>query len=248
MLPDKTVSTLLLLLLATAAAADAVRNEKQSSLARCASISWSDYQTGMIFNSPNMQTVYKRSQCLQQLAVSERDNSICNNVRERKSLLFDGSGISPERCRELVQKRITSDIAAAQQVGEIHKLQQVIFARNGNGRDIDIHVSTKGDYSGKYQLTVDIFNADGMSIGHIYDAIQMLGLGGGEIVQFIKLSVVQELLGSQQMHSEYKVVTTLRPRVDRYNRFVLLYLDESRKRSETSTTVDFSTLQRLQNW
>ena len=54
------------------------------------------------FNSPGSQISYKRSECFFYAAATELNNSYCNEVVEATAWFLDGSGFSPESCRDFV--------------------------------------------------------------------------------------------------------------------------------------------------
>jgi hypothetical protein len=223
-------------------------SDKQQRLAQCEAIPWSDHQSWMIFNPSDLQTVYRRSQCLQRLAREERDSTLCAKVRERKALLLDGSGISPERCQRLVAEQITKDITAAQQLDTLHQLKQVRFVRNGNGRDIDIHIVTSGNAYNRYRLTIELNDSHGTVIGRIYNDIQMVGQGSNQFVLFLPQQELHKHVALHGTDKEFEVVMMLQPELDHHNRFVLKHTAEEGKRSTLNTVVNFSTLKRLPNW
>src|SRR5579872_6198371 len=55
----------------------------------CKSIPASTYESFLIFNPSNVQTYYFRSYCFQRVAGDTRDESLCDQVRERKALFLD---------------------------------------------------------------------------------------------------------------------------------------------------------------
>src|SRR3546814_7565711 len=74
---------------------------KASEVERCRRMDPADYVTGLLFNPPGMKTYFKRSSCLQAIAVDYRDASLCEEVRERKSRFFDGSVNSRASCEQI---------------------------------------------------------------------------------------------------------------------------------------------------
>src|SRR3546814_7485039 len=78
---------------------------KASEVERCRRMDPADYVTGLLFNPPGMKTYFKRSSCLPAIAVDYRDASMCEEVREGKSLFFDGLAISRESCERRVEER-----------------------------------------------------------------------------------------------------------------------------------------------
>jgi hypothetical protein len=75
--------------------------------------------------------MYDRSECFQNLALRLGDEALCSAVRERKSLFFDGSGISGAACLKEVKRRVEDDRLAADRIQDIQKLKKVSFRRNG---------------------------------------------------------------------------------------------------------------------
>src|SRR3546814_12431633 len=64
---------------------------KASEVERCRRMDPADYVTGLLFNPPGMKTYFKRSSCLQAIAVDYRDASLCEEVRDRKSTRLNSS-------------------------------------------------------------------------------------------------------------------------------------------------------------
>lgn len=70
----------------------------------CESIPDHVYETGLIFNPSDYQTYYFKSECYQTLAIRTGDKGHCSQVKERKSLFFDGSAVSYRGCMARVEK------------------------------------------------------------------------------------------------------------------------------------------------
>src|SRR5689334_24081909 len=109
----------------------------------CEAISPSESQSGLYFNPDGYRSYYVRSKCFQDAAVLFRDATLCDQVKERRSLLASSWGYSVARCRQLVTEGTATDRAelerlkAAYAAGGI-KLRDVRVERNGNGRDFDL--------------------------------------------------------------------------------------------------------------
>ena len=133
----------------------------------CASISPSESQSGLFFNPDGYRSFYVRSKCLQEAAVTYRDATLCQDVRERKSLLSSSWGYSAERCRRLVTDGVARDRVELESlkrayVAEGIKLRDFRIEKNGNGRDFDIIPAFTGTYAHGYTLTFEILtNAGG---------------------------------------------------------------------------------------
>jgi hypothetical protein len=143
---------------------------------------------------------------------------------------------------------VASDISEANKLGEFHKLKHVLFAQNGNGRDIDVHIETRGEAYNRYQLAIDLKKTDGTEVGRIYDNIQMVSKGVGKFVLFIRRTRLLEIVGDTGFHQPYQAVITLQPAVDNYNRYILRHIDEDIQRSTMTTPVNFSSLSRMTGW
>lgn len=151
-------AALALLMLASAGGASAAGfpcracDLKASEVERCRRIDPDEYSTGLFFNPPGMKSLYQRSSCLNALAYTYRDKSLCEEVRERKSLFFDGSAITRENCERRVREARAGDPVVV--IAEVKRLAEVRWFRNGNGRDFNVHVMTSGSYPHTYELTV----------------------------------------------------------------------------------------------
>lgn len=132
---------------------------KASEVERCRSIDPEEYSTALLFNPPGMKTLYQRSSCLFSLARKYRDASLCAEVRERKSLFFDGSALTRESCEREVREAIAGDPPVV--VADVKRLADVRWFRNGNGRDFDVHVLASGSFPHRYGLTVLMFDEAG---------------------------------------------------------------------------------------
>lgn len=110
----------------------------------------------MIFNPSGWQTYYRRSYCFQRAAAKLRDEALCENVRERKSFFFDGSGVSRQACLAGVADQKTQDRrdADAHLAPKAHSLARTEIRKDGNGTDFNMLVSLTGGKSGTYALTV----------------------------------------------------------------------------------------------
>lgn len=213
--------SLALALMASGASADQFTEHKQQRIEQCKRVNDSAYSTGLVFNPRGYATMFHRSRCFQELAIKERDLSLCGEVKERKSWLFDGSGISETSCRDLVAQRVQQDkqLAALQDFRLIHRLQSIQFFRNGNGRDFDIHVKTTGSLSGSYELSV-LFSRPGES-GHIELFSTAFSYGDASTPKkvWLKRSMLVEKLGTSFTESEWIVKVTFQLRKTQYNRF-----------------------------
>ena len=90
--------------------------------------------TGLIANPSGMQTYYYRSQCYADLAESAGDETWCDQVVERPSLLFNGAYYSRTACLRRVQQRLADQSApkvGPEQIARIASLTAA-FAADGD--------------------------------------------------------------------------------------------------------------------
>ena len=126
----------------------------------CDAIDPSQSQGG-IFNPDGYRSYYVRSKCFQDAAVLFRDSALCEQVKERRSLLSSSWGYSAARCRQLVAEGASADrselerMKTAYSVGGI-RLRDFRIERNGNGRDIDIVPAFTGTYAHGHTVAVEI--------------------------------------------------------------------------------------------
>lgn len=158
--------TALLLAFAAAVSVSAAGYDEMraAALARCQAIDPSDYQSGLAFNPDGYRSFYVRSECLQRTAVEFRDESLCRDVKRRRTLLWSSWGYSEAHCRELVKQGADADRKTLEQLKRRYadgamRLRDFRIERNGNGRDFDIIPTFTGSYAHGYQLTFEILDA-----------------------------------------------------------------------------------------
>ena len=127
----------------------------------CEAINPSDSQSGMLFNPDGYRSYYVRSKCFQDAAVLFRDSTLCEQVKERWSLVFSSWGYAPARCRQLVTDGSARDRAELEKLKREYsaagiRLRDFRVERNGNGRDFDIIPTFTGTYAHGYTLTFEI--------------------------------------------------------------------------------------------
>lgn len=134
---------------------------RSAGVKRCESIAASENQSGLAFNPDGYRSYYVRSQCFQRVAVEFRDERLCSQVKERRSLFSSSWGCSKANWQKLVRE----GIAAGRKILEDQKsryLQEPVRLRdfhieaNGNGRDFDIIPSFVGAAADGYSLCFDI--------------------------------------------------------------------------------------------
>jgi hypothetical protein len=153
-------------LLASEAAALDYAEARSKAVLACEAISSSESQSGLLFNPDGFRSYYVRSKCFQDAAVLYRDVTLCDQVRERRSLLFSSWGYAPARCRQLVTQGEARDRAELEKLKRAYaaggiRLRDFRIERNGNGRDIDIIPILTGTYAHGYTLTFEILPGSG---------------------------------------------------------------------------------------
>ena len=107
-------------------------------------------------------TYYYKSRCYQQLAIQTLDANLCTRVVERKSLFYDGSGVSERECRKEVAMAQEND---KKQQEEVDKYK---FSIEGAAKIVDtetkvekmspnswkVNVSTEGTLFGEYEIKI----------------------------------------------------------------------------------------------
>ena len=136
---------------------------RTAAVARCSAIDPDESQTGMIFNPAGYRSVYLRSACLQDAAVQFRDESLCAQVRERRSLFFSSWGYSTRRCQELVATALDEDRRELQAMSAAFTaapttLRDFAVGRHGNGRDVEIRPSFDAATPHSYALSFEILD------------------------------------------------------------------------------------------
>jgi len=154
------------LLLASEADAFDYAEARSKSVKACDAIGPSESQSGLFFNPDGYRSFYVRSKCLQEAAVTFRDATLCEQVKERRSLLASSWGYSAARCRQLVTDGMTRDRAELEKLKREYAaggitLRDFRIERNGNGRDFDIIPVLTGTYAHGYALTFEFLPETG---------------------------------------------------------------------------------------
>jgi hypothetical protein len=121
-------------------------------------------KSGLLFNPDGYRSCYVRSECFQKTAVQFRDESLCTQVRQRRSLMSSSWGYSPAQCRKLVAEGVAADCAALEEIKRLYardamRLSALRIERNGNGRDFDIIPTFSGAYAHGSLLKFEILDA-----------------------------------------------------------------------------------------
>lgn len=136
---------------------------RTAAVARCEAIDRSEYQSGLYFNPEGYRSFYVRSECFQNTAIQFRDETLCQQVRQRRSLFASSWGYSERRCLDLVKDGADKDRREIEEMRRRYaeggmRLADFRIERNGNGRDFDIIPAFTGDYGHGYQLTFEILD------------------------------------------------------------------------------------------
>ena len=156
-------STLAVLGMSSAPASD-YDERRAASVKTCDAIDPAASQSGLYFNPDGYRSYFVRSQCFQQAAVNFRDDTLCAQVKQRRSLLSSSWGYSGSRCRTLVADGIAADRRTLEDLKRQHlkgaiTLRDFRIEQNGNGRDFDIIPAFAGEDAAAYTLTFSIVPA-----------------------------------------------------------------------------------------
>jgi hypothetical protein len=162
----------------------------------CQSIPASTYESFLIFNPSNLQTYYFRSYCYQRVAVDTRDESLCDQVKERKALFLDGSGISPAACRKAVGEIRSKDFAERVRPESVHKIQRVEIT-TAPSRDIELRVTPVGSLWGSYRFSVTLLDGSGRDVGVLSDIETHLSDRNDVLFASLQRRKIEALMGAQ---------------------------------------------------
>ena len=162
----------------------------------CQSIPASTYETFLIFNPSNIQTYYFRSYCFQRLAVDTRDEKLCDQVKERKSLSFDGSGISSTSCRKAVIEIKNKDFAARVRPEYVHKIESIKIDIALSG-DLEVRAVPAGTLWGTYRFSVSLLDSSGTDLGMLYEIETHLSDRKDPLFTSLQRRKIHERIGSQ---------------------------------------------------
>jgi hypothetical protein len=134
---------------------------RSKAVTACEAIDGSQSQSGLLFNPDGYRSYYVRSKCFQEAAIEFRDRTLCDQVKERRSLLSSSWGYAAPRCRQLVAQGAATDRASLEAIKAAYvasgiTLRDFRVERNGNGRDFDIIPAFAGTYAHGYTLAFEI--------------------------------------------------------------------------------------------
>jgi hypothetical protein len=169
---------------------------RSAAIRKCEAIDPAAYQSGLYFNPDGYRSFYVRSECFQEAAVTYRDEALCREVKERKSLLASSWGYSPSRCLEEVRRGAAADrqelltMKQSYAAGAV-RLQDFRIERNGNGRDFDIIPLVSGAYAHQYRLTFEIVDEAGRPAALLHEGGYHFG-PSNNIRIFVRQAEVRE--------------------------------------------------------
>ena len=139
---------------------------KSAALKRCASMDPTANQSGLAFNPEGYRSFYLRSECLQQAVIEFRDEALCSQVIERRSLLSSSWGYSRANCQKLVAAGIAADRKTLEEkrsgyLKDAIRMREFGIERNGNDRDFDIMAAFVGAAADGSSLRFDILLSPG---------------------------------------------------------------------------------------
>lgn len=240
------LAAMLPLLAVGSSAADTFTEAKQRRLTDCRAIPAGEYSTGMIFNSEGYETLYHRSRCIQNIAVEERDVSLCGEVKERKSWFFDGSATSPENCGKLIEERMAGDRAEAapKDFTSIHRLTRAEAFLNGNGRDFDLLIATHGSFYGSYLIEVAVSPRGGPNSVPVFSQTYTFGEPSGPRWLLLYRDMLIGKIGEAGLNGENVLRVTLALQRTSSNRFWYDRIPVELRQSRLDIAVRFSELER----
>jgi hypothetical protein len=139
-------------------------DQRSSAVKTCQAIDPAEYQSGLVFNPDGYRSYYVRSECFQRIAVRFRDETLCRQVKQRRSLFSSSWGYSSGRCRELVAEGGATDRKSLEEIKQKYlagavRLRDFRVERNGNGRDFDIIPAFSGAYAHGHTLRFEIIHS-----------------------------------------------------------------------------------------
>lgn len=211
----------------------------QRGLALCEAIPANAYETGLAFNPAGHRSFFKRSRCLQQLAVEWRAVALCEQVRTRRSMFFSGDAISATACRQLVNEQLHKDQAQGLAIDPeaFHQLVDVAFSQPPYAGDgLMIHIKTRGSHPGTYRIVIEAVLSGTTDTRALYDNSQPLGTAPHELTHFIPGERLRSVLGplSPGQRLQMRATLTLPPRSHK-DHFVLTLTPETARRSSRET-------------
>jgi hypothetical protein len=198
----------------TAFSASDYDQRRASAINACEAIDPGKFQTGLVFNPDGYRSFYLRSQCFQEAAVVYRDETLCAQVKQRRSLFSSSWGYSASRCRDLVKKGRDADREELDAVKRLYlagplTMQGFRIERNGNGRDFDIIPTFTGTYAHGYQLTFEILDPDARRRPALLHSEGYYVNAGANMRLYVRQSDVRQRLPDLVLGRVYAVRATM---------------------------------------
>jgi hypothetical protein len=202
------------LLIPGAAAGNSYDELRSAAVKRCEAIDPSKHQSGLIFNPDGYRSFYVRSACFQDTAVTFRDESLCVQVKQRRSLFSSSWGYASKRCRQLVTEGMAADRKALEEQKSRYmkgavRLRDFRIERNGNGRDFDIIPAFNTGYAHGYTLRFEIISAPATTGSVLLDTSGFYLDGNNNIRIFVRQSDIRRRFPHFELGHPYRVRATL---------------------------------------
>jgi hypothetical protein len=213
-------------------------DDRAELLAACETIPANKTSDGMIFNPPDLQTFYDRSDCLQRAAIKLRAPDLCPRVRERRLPFQDGSGVSTEACYSGVETALAADGAAAEKLlnEPRQELTSVQILPYPNGRDFQILFDYSDGPSGRHKLSLRAARPGGEE-QIIKNWTQPTSSGAGQLTHFVSRDLFQAALGEDYVETGFTLTAQWYPDTDPLNWFVHQAVERQAPRSRVSIEV-----------
>lgn len=136
----------------------------------CENITRFSYKNSITFDS-GATTYYLKSFCYQYAASSLRDEKLCNNVIERKSIFYDGRRVSKNECIkyvEILKKMDDENLSSPRTLDpkNIHKIYSVSSIKI-SPRNYLVYVVESGTVAGDYEFSI-LLEKNGNVLGQLF--------------------------------------------------------------------------------
>jgi len=188
--------------------------ERAAAVKRCEAIDPRESQSGLLFNPDGYRSYYVRSQCFQTAAAQFRDETLCAQVKQRRSLFSSSWGYSAAQCRELVTTGLAADQKVLEEIKRAYskgavKLRDFRIERNGNGRDFDIIPMLTGDYAHGYMLTFEILQPDPATAAVVLHASGYYLDATSNMRLYVRQADIRQRVPSFALQRQYSVRATV---------------------------------------
>jgi hypothetical protein len=151
--------------------------------------------------------------------VEFRDDQLCAEVKERRSLVSSSWGYSSRQCRKLVaggvaDDRITIEAKKFQYQSRALCLRDFHTRRNGNGRDYDIIPASAGAQKDSLVLRFEITAGEGVSVTVPLNSSGYDLVARSNLRIFVRRDEIRNRLASFEAVRSYSVRATMTLDVD----------------------------------